>query len=74
VSGDGCASLASRCGISGATFTTYNPTPNLCATLAVGQKVCCSAGGLPVPTQNADGSCASYTVVSGDTCTVIACK
>ncbi len=72
VSGDGCASLASRCGISATDFYSYNPSPTLCSTLAVGQKVCCSSGGLPVPAQNSDGSCASYTVVAGDTCSAIA--
>jgi hypothetical protein len=74
VSGDGCASLATECGISGADFTTYNPDPNLCATLQVGQHVCCSAGTLPnfAPQPNADGSCATYTVQSGDYCSAIA--
>ncbi|KAJ7132986.1 glycoside hydrolase superfamily [Mycena filopes] len=72
VSGDSCGSLAARCGISAADFTSYNPSPTLCSTLAVGQKVCCTAGVLPVPVQNPDGSCASYSVVSGDTCNAIA--
>lgn len=72
VSGDSCGTLAARCGISAADFTTFNPSSTLCSTLAVGQKVCCSAGGLPVPVQNSDGSCASYTVVSGDSCNAIA--
>ncbi|KAJ7513181.1 class V chitinase-like protein [Mycena galericulata] len=72
VSGDSCASLAARCGISPADFTSYNPSSTLCSTLAVGQKVCCTAGSLPVPVQNSDGSCASYSVVSGDTCNAIA--
>ncbi|KAJ6450604.1 class V chitinase-like protein [Mycena sanguinolenta] len=72
VSGDSCGSLAARCGISAADFTTFNPSPTLCSSLAVGQKVCCSAGGLAVPVQNPDGSCASYTVVPGDTCAALA--
>ncbi|KAH6688814.1 hypothetical protein BKA61DRAFT_565392 [Leptodontidium sp. MPI-SDFR-AT-0119] len=74
VSGDGCASLASKCGITAALFTTYNPSSTLCSTLAVGQHVCCSAGTLPdySPQENADGSCASYLVVSGDYCSAIA--
>ncbi|KAF7337316.1 Glycoside hydrolase family 18 protein [Mycena sanguinolenta] len=72
VSGDSCGTLAARCGISAADFTTFNPSPTLCSTLAVGQKVCCTSGGLPVPVQNPDGSCASYTVVPGDTCSAIA--
>ena len=74
VSGDSCGALASKCGISGSDFTKYNPNPNLCSTLAVGQRVCCSAGTLPdlSPKPNSDGSCASYTVKSGDTCSAIA--
>ncbi|KAJ7664540.1 glycoside hydrolase superfamily [Mycena polygramma] len=72
MSGDGCASLAARCGISAANFTSFNPSPTLCSTLVPGQKVCCTAGGLPVPVQNPDGSCANYSVVSGDSCNSIA--
>jgi hypothetical protein len=57
--GDGCAALASRCGITAATFTNYNTKTDLCSTLQEGQLVCCSSGTLPnrTPTQNADGSC-----------------
>lgn len=40
-SGDGCGDLAERCGISGADLEKYNPDPNLCSSLAVGQRVCC---------------------------------
>lgn len=74
VSGDSCGSLASKCGISGADFTKYNPAPDLCSTLAVGERVCCTSGTLPdiTPKENPDGSCASYTVQSGDTCSAIA--
>jgi hypothetical protein len=73
-SGDGCASLATKCGISGADFTTYNPAPNFCATLQPLQHVCCSPGTLPdfSPKQNPDGSCATYTIQSGDFCGAIA--
>lgn len=45
--GDSCASLASRCGISGFDFEKFNPQTNLCATLKPKQYVCCSAGDLP---------------------------
>jgi len=45
--GDSCASLASRCGISGNDFTKYNPQPNLCAKLMPKQFVCCTKGDLP---------------------------
>ncbi|KAF2223869.1 hypothetical protein BDZ85DRAFT_296027 [Elsinoe ampelina] len=74
VSGDSCASLASACGISGNQFMSYNTKNNLCATLAVGQPVCCSSGTLPDirPRPNQNGDCAPYTVVSGDYCAKIA--
>lgn len=70
VSGDSCASLATKCGISGNTFMTYNPQTNFCSTLQPFQYVCCSSGTLPdlKPKQNADGSCAKYTTRSGDSC------
>ncbi|OCK75262.1 glycoside hydrolase family 18 protein [Lepidopterella palustris CBS 459.81] len=73
VSGDSCASLASKCGISGNDFTKYNPSSTLCSTLQVGQHVCCSSGTLPdfAPKPNPDGSCASYLVHSGDYCAKI---
>ena len=74
VSGDSCWSLSQECGISSSDFTMYNPDPNLCSTLQVGQHVCCSAGTLPnfAPQPNADGSCATYTIQSGDYCSAIA--
>ncbi|KAF4553630.1 putative glycosyl hydrolases family 18 protein 5 [Elsinoe fawcettii] len=74
VSGDSCASLASRCGVDGNTFMSYNTQANFCATLAVGQQVCCSSGTLPniKPRPNADGSCAAHTVASGEYCQLIA--
>lgn len=73
-SGNGCAKLASRYGISGNQFMKFNTKKNLCSTLAVGQRVCCSAGGLPDirPKPNDDGSCHAYKVQSGDTCSKIA--
>ena len=74
VSGDSCGSLASKCGISSADFTKYNTKTNLCSTLAVGQPVCCSSGTLPDirPKPNSDGTCATYKVNSGDTCSALA--
>ncbi|KAI0868461.1 hypothetical protein GGS24DRAFT_482282 [Hypoxylon argillaceum] len=74
ISGDSCGSLATKCGISGSDFTKYNPAANLCSTLVPYQHVCCSAGTLPdfSPKPNSDGSCASYTVVTDDTCSDIA--
>ncbi|KAM7213574.1 hypothetical protein V8F06_011071 [Rhypophila decipiens] len=74
VQGDGCGSLASKCGISGADFTKYNPSSTLCGNLKEGQAVCCSSGTLPdlSPKPGADGSCASYTVQAQDYCQKIA--
>ncbi|KAH7080580.1 hypothetical protein BKA63DRAFT_591192 [Paraphoma chrysanthemicola] len=73
-SGDGCASLAARCGIRGADFTKYNPKANMCSTLMPKQWVCCSAGDLPDmrPKPQADGTCAVYKVVENDGCAAIA--
>ncbi|KAL0943521.1 chitinase [Colletotrichum truncatum] len=73
--GDSCASLATKCGVSGADFTKFNSgTTNLCSTLRVGQLVCCSTGKLPDirPKPNPDGSCATYTVKQDDWCDKIA--
>ncbi|KAI1120979.1 hypothetical protein F5Y10DRAFT_289094 [Nemania abortiva] len=74
VSGDSCASLASKCGISGSDFTKYNPQENLCSALVPYQHVCCSSGILPdfTPKPNSDGSCATYIVVNDDSCSAIA--
>lgn len=73
-SGNGCAKLAERCGISGAKFMQYNDEPDLCSTLRVGQHVCCSPGTLPdfSPEPNPDGSCATHLVQSGEWCSKIA--
>jgi hypothetical protein len=73
-SGDGCATLATKCGISGSDFTKYNSGSNFCASLKPGQWVCCSSGTLPDmrPKPNADGSCATYQVVADDYCDKIA--
>ncbi|KAI5925837.1 hypothetical protein F4810DRAFT_717475 [Camillea tinctor] len=43
-SGDSCASLAAKCGISGEDLAKYNPDPNLCWSLTLGEQVCCSPG------------------------------
>jgi hypothetical protein len=66
---DSCASLASRCGISGSDFTKYNSkTSNLCATLKPKQYVCCSQGDLPdhTPQPSGDGTCFTYEVKADD--------
>jgi len=78
VAGDGCASLAAKCGIRGSQFTTFNPKPDLCSTLQVGDYVCCSAGDPYTPPkpdppqQNADGTCASHLIQNTDTCSQLA--
>ncbi|PQE29040.1 glycoside hydrolase family 18 protein [Rutstroemia sp. NJR-2017a BBW] len=63
VSGDGCGSLVSRCGISAADFTKYNPKTNLCSALQIGDYVCCSAD---------NGICATHLIQNGDSCEVLA--
>ncbi|KAL4807506.1 hypothetical protein BDV18DRAFT_158723 [Aspergillus unguis] len=72
--GDGCASLASRCGISGADFDKYNTGTDFCKNLQVTQRVCCSAGALPdiIPKKQADGTCGTYTIQTNDNCAQIA--
>ncbi|KAI5456469.1 glycoside hydrolase superfamily [Mariannaea sp. PMI_226] len=74
VSGDSCASLAKKCGVTSANFNKYNPKSNFCSTLAVSQWVCCSAGTLPnkAPKPQADGTCAIYAIKAGDSCDTLA--
>lgn len=76
-SGNGCDALATRCGISSTDFRKYNPKSDLCSPTGLfpGDFVCCSAGDRyvpPKPSANADGSCKSHDVASGDTCASIA--
>ncbi|KAI1177579.1 glycoside hydrolase family 18 protein [Nemania sp. FL0916] len=74
VSGDSCASMATKCGLKPADFTTLHPASTFCSTLQVGQRVCCTRGKLPdiAPKPGSDGSCAAYAVQKGDGCSVIA--
>ncbi|KAK4161332.1 glycoside hydrolase, subgroup, catalytic core [Cladorrhinum sp. PSN259] len=76
ISGDWCARVAQRCGITESQLISYNSfhTQPFCNTLAIGERVCCSAGTLPdiTPQPNPDGSCFDYTVQSGDWCAAIA--
>ncbi|KAK4118597.1 glycoside hydrolase family 18 protein [Parathielavia appendiculata] len=77
VAGDGCWSLAQRCGISQTNLETYNSgVASFCSSLKPGQYVCCSSGTLPdlSPKPNPDGSCASYSIVKDDNCFDIAAK
>lgn len=72
-SGDGCYSLAQRCGISMDQLESYNGGDSFCNSIQVGQYVCCSAGDPPnFAPQPSNGNCYSYTVQSGDTCSTIA--
>ncbi|KAI0476854.1 class V chitinase Chi100 [Xylaria cf. heliscus] len=72
--GDTCATLAAECGITPATFTNYNPGSTLCSTLVPGQHVCCSSGTLPdyTPSPYKNGTCYTYTVIKGDSCSSLA--
>ena len=74
--GDECSSLAAKCGITPAQFTTFNPDSSLCSTLAPGGIVCCGKGTLPdiTPKQNADGSCFAYQTTKDDDCSLIAAR
>lgn len=75
-SGDSCATLATKCGISGADFTKYNSGSNFCAELRPKQHVCCSSGDLPdfSPNPNEDGTCFSYQVQTDDNCDDLAAE
>ncbi|RYO77551.1 hypothetical protein DL766_010123 [Monosporascus sp. MC13-8B] len=67
-SGEGCAELTVKCGISGADFTKYNP--GICGLLKPKQRMYCSSGSFPDfrPKPNPDGSCFSYKVQNDDNC------
>lgn len=77
-SGDGCASLASRCAISGADFTKYNTKKDFCSTLREGDYACCSSGTpftppKPIaPKPGTDGICATHLIGNGDSCDKLA--
>lgn len=66
--GNLCADLARKCGITVEQLLRFNTQANFCTTLKVPQKVCCSAGELPIPKPDANGNCAVYKVVRGDSC------
>ncbi|KAF7326989.1 hypothetical protein MSAN_02492700 [Mycena sanguinolenta] len=72
VSGDTCNIIASRTGVSTATIESLNSSINSgCTNLQIGESLCLSTSS----TSTSSGSCTStYTVVSGDTCTIIASK
>lgn len=70
-SGQGCAELAVKCGISGANFEKFNP--GICSKLKPKQHVCCSSGTLPDfrPQPGADGSCFAYDIQENDNCAAL---
>lgn len=73
VSGDTCGTLASKCGVSSADFMKANTKTNICATLAVGQKVCCSAGTRPdFRPKPTNGNCAVWKTQTGNNCGTLA--
>lgn len=74
VSGDTCDGLISDCGITSTEFYEYNTASDLCSPLVVGIYVCCSAGSLPdfSPSAYSNGTCYTYSVQSGDSCSSLA--
>ncbi|ETS82692.1 hypothetical protein PFICI_04568 [Pestalotiopsis fici W106-1] len=71
-SGDTCTSLTAECGVSLDDFESYND--GLCDDpLSPGQHVCCSEGDLPdyTPQMYDNGTCYTYVVNTGDTCSDI---
>ncbi|KAF7291225.1 hypothetical protein MIND_01266000 [Mycena indigotica] len=69
VSGDTCAAIESKKGISDAQLHALNPSINsACTNLQIGEVLCLSSGG------TSSGCSKSYTVVSGDTCAAIESK
>lgn len=75
--GDSCASLASRCAISGPDFTKFNSDKDFCSSLQPGDFACCSSGTPYTPTKpekNADGTCAVHLIKNGDSCSSLAKK
>ncbi|KAJ7646127.1 hypothetical protein B0H17DRAFT_1272603 [Mycena rosella] len=72
VSGDTCAVIESRTGVSISQLHALNPSINSgCTNLQIGEVLCLSSGGGSPP---GSGCTATYTVVSGDTCAAIESK
>lgn len=73
--GEGCVAVAQRCGISQTKLQNYNRA-NLCNSLVLNERVCCSTGTLPstLPAGNSDGTCKTRQVVLGDDCASLANK
>jgi chitinase len=72
--GDTHDSLAAECGITTAEFTQYNPSKSLHSSFEAGEHVCCSTGRLAnvSPSPYSNGTCATYIVQMGDTCSDLA--
>ncbi|KAF8191040.1 hypothetical protein K438DRAFT_1512758, partial [Mycena galopus ATCC 62051] len=70
VSGDTCAAIESKTGVSDAQLHQLNPSINSgCTNLQIGEALCVSGG------TNSGGGCSqTYTVVSEDTCAAIESK
>ncbi|KAF7305677.1 hypothetical protein HMN09_00821400 [Mycena chlorophos] len=69
VSGDTCAAIEAKEGVSDATLHALNPSINSgCTNLQIGQVLCLSTSG------TSSGCGNTYTVVSGDTCSAIEAK
>ncbi|KAH7311959.1 family 18 glycosyl hydrolase, partial [Rhexocercosporidium sp. MPI-PUGE-AT-0058] len=73
--GEGCFAVAQRCGISQTQLQSFNRA-NLCDSLVLSERVCCSSGTLPntLPSGNSDGTCKTRQVVVGDDCGSLAKK
>lgn len=73
--GEGCYAVAQRCGISQTQLQNFNRA-NLCNSLILNERVCCSSGTLPstLPPGNSDGTCKTRQVVLGDDCGSLANK
>ncbi|MCJ1399326.1 hypothetical protein MMC11_002528 [Xylographa trunciseda] len=82
VSGDTCYIIYTKYALTAAQFMALNPSLNAACALSVGQVVCIAGPTSPtstshtsVPTATPTSSCTkNYTVVSGDTCSLIATK
>ncbi|KAJ5933547.1 hypothetical protein N7454_005876 [Penicillium verhagenii] len=72
-SGDTCATLAAKCGITTAELADYNTNSTPCSNPTAGKPICCSSGTLALPPpKGSDGLCYTYTLQADDTCTRIA--
>ncbi|CZS91648.1 uncharacterized protein RCO7_06969 [Rhynchosporium graminicola] len=72
---EGCFAVAQRCGISQTQLQGFNRA-NLCNSLVLSERLCCSSGTLPstLPSGNTDGTCKTRQVVPGDDCGSLAKK